>query len=98
MATKKTKTATDNPNTTKSLDSTFMHEQREQDAEEAKLGQAAKHVKECHGYAREAFSRLGTARLATSTHEAIGHDLERVSELAADIQETADKALKELRR
>lgn len=72
---------------------TFMHEQREDDAAEAKLGTAAKEVKACHLLAKEAATRLGAARLATSTPGAIAHDLERVVELAEDVSKSAKNAL-----
>lgn len=77
---------------------TFMHEQREQDAEEAKLGAAAKDVKQCHLLAQEAALRLSAARKSTSTRPAIKHDLERVVELAGDIGDTAKDALEALGR
>lgn len=79
-------------------DKTFMHEVREQDAEEAKLGEAAKDVKQCHLLVQEANLRLGAARKATSTQTAIRHDLERVVELAGDIETTARDALEALGR
>lgn len=75
---------------------TFMHEQREKDAKDAKLGQAASHVKEAHGLALELFTRLRTARLATATHEAIRHDLQRVVDLCQDVEDSASKALRKL--
>jgi len=79
-------------------DKSFMHEQREQDAEEIKLGAAAKDVKQCHMLTQEANLRLSAARKATSTQSAIKHDLERVVELAGDIGGTARDALEALGR
>ena len=80
------------------VEKTFMHDQREQDAEEAKLGEAAKDVKQCHLLSQEACLRLSAARKATSTQTAIKHDLERVVELAGDIETTAADALEALGR
>lgn len=75
---------------------TFMHDQRERDAEEVKLGQAAPHVKQCHLLSKEATTRLGAARMSTSTPEAIMSDLKRVVDLCADMKGEAKDALKKL--
>jgi len=79
-------------------DKSFMHAQREIDAEDTKQGVAAKLIKATHGLAQELEKRLRTARMATSTPEAIRHDLERVIELAADVTESAQESLKALGR
>lgn len=71
----------------------IFDETAKRDALEVKLGAAAKHVKECHGLAREALMRLTAARLATSPSGAVRHDLERVAELAQEIHGEAQNAL-----
>lgn len=77
---------------------TYMHEQAEEDANEAKLGEAAKEVKRCHLLCREASARLAAARMSTSTPDAIEHDLDRARVLAGQIEETASEALRLLPR
>ena len=75
---------------------TFMHETREQDAKDAKNGQAAEHVKQSQLYADEMNTRLKIARRATSTPEAIAHDLDRAIVLCDDVKTEATKARKKL--
>lgn len=76
----------------------FMGQQAEEDAQEAKIGEAAKETKRCHLLSKECEHRLRMARMATSTTDAIQHDLERVLDLAADISQAASAALKLLRK
>lgn len=70
----------------------------EDDAREAKMSQSAKHVKQTHLLAMEQEKRLRAARLSTSTHSAIEHDLQRVIELSDEIAVEAQEALRTLGR
>lgn len=70
----------------------YMDHQREADALEAKLGEAAKEIKRCHLLAKEATHLLAAARMSTATPEAIDHHLERVLTISHDVTKAAKEA------
>lgn len=77
---------------------TFMHDQREEDALEAKLGAAAKLIKSGHGYVAEMNLHYRIARSATATQAVIRANLERIEVLGQDIIESAKASIEALGR
>ena len=67
-------------------------------AAEKRKTQANGHIKDCHLFCKEASFRLATARLATSSPDAIEHDLQRAIDLCIDIKREANAALVKLPR
>lgn len=80
----------------KGTQKSFDPAQAEEDAQQQKVSESAKCVKAAHGYAREMNNRFVTARLATSTPEAIEHDLTRILELAKSVKSETESAMKAL--
>jgi len=64
----------------------------EDDAAEVNQGEAAKDIKAAHALSREIHNRLATCRLATATHDAIRHDLDRVVELCEQLRDVTESA------
>lgn len=75
-----------------------FHQTAEEDAAEAKMSESAQSIKRTHLLAMEQEKRLRAARMSTSTHFAIKHDLERVIELTGEIADEAQSALDALGR
>lgn len=74
-------------------DTNFFQQQREDDALDERHGEASKSLKQTALYANELAARLQASRKVTSSVPAIRHDLERVLELAALIQDEGQQAL-----
>lgn len=89
MAAKKTKKK--NPNMKEVFKGTAAD-----DAAEAKLGEAAKTIKQTHLLSKESTNRLGVCRMSTSSTESIRHDLKRVVEISKLLGDSAREALKQL--
>lgn len=79
-------------------DKNFMEETAEQDALEAKTGQAASHIKSAHLHAKEAEASLRCARMATRTHENIEHDLTATLDACGELKREAQTALTKLKK
>ena len=76
----------------------FMDRQADEDAENTKLGAAAKHVKAAHLLIKEADLRLRSSRTATAPQSAIRHDLQRLVELIDEVKTEGGLALEALAR